>query len=456
MTLPDIVWPVEDTPDPTPADVGYILAIYTDYDPGGVVWRVSNDPAVAALLDSDGPGLLVDPITISRSVPQSDLWPLQPDPATATFTVVTPNAEDIDPIKIGANVAIYFDTPTSDVSPPYVEEFHGRVADVATTPGLYKVPVDGTTEIWHAQHTVTCVDYLADNAEDQVRWGVDYLSLPGGTDTISTTDLIDSIFDQLNMGDVVYEDYGGESPWPGSPFVRVPANTTDTGGLELLEQLLMQWALDDGTDNPARYVLDQNINLLGELDPDQPYVLRVAYKKLPATADDYLDAPDPDHMTVIDGNLCDLGSTTYAKRKYDGIRRVVAYPDSDSGGLSRIVADLGGSGPHPTIKIATTIVPGPTELIGHAQAHITDLAYLYLPPDVPRSRWAADQFLWRFYKAPAGSKMPPIGAPLSVAPIATHNTPTGLAWYTGRLVSYTFTLAGGRPVYELSLRDLGS
>jgi hypothetical protein len=452
MTLPYFTWPLGSTPDPDPPSVRYVVRVrLVDL----ASWIATNDPDFEPvyLPDEDEIGLLADPLTITRSLPQSDLFPLQPDPATATFAVVTPTAADLDTLALGSPVAITYWSPYIAFTPP-TEAFYGRVADVQVTPGEYLVGHDeaGDPIIWNALHQVTCVDYLADIAEDQITWGQDYLSLGG--DNMLTEDLVAEVWDQLGMGDLVYEEYDGETPWNTGPYVGVPNNTTDTGGAAFLEQLLAQWALDDDLTTPARYVLDQNIDAFTGLpDADQPYILRVAGKNLPATADDYLDPPDPDNLTVVDADHVDLGATTYTLRKYDGVTRVIAYPAEDSD-LPRMDAEHGSS-PHVTIKFASTIVQGPA-LIGAAIGHLARIATLYLPADVARNRYAADAFTWRLHAAPEGSFLPALGAPVAVDGIDAAWTPSGLTWFTGRLTGYTLTIATKRPVLEFTLRDVAS
>lgn len=450
--------------DPTRPVVTYWASVNV-HDVGYWVGTNLADPPTGIFgVPDDMIGVLADPFAVTRTLPQADLWPLQPDPATATFAVVVPAAGDLEALALGLTVTLRLQTPAGPFE-PVVEAFHGRIADVALQIGNYTVSDGaGGTETWHALYTVTCVDYLADHAEDQVRWGLDYLGLY--LPTVPIDWLLANLFDQAGMGDVVFEAYDGDTT-PPCPWVRVPDTTTETGVMALIETLLAQWALTGDTRGPARYVLDQNIDpSTGLPDVDQPYVFRLAFKNIDPAADDYLDAPDPAHMDVIDAGQVDLGATSYAVRKYDGIRRVIVYPGSilvpGDTPLDPAVATIAGT-PTPTVKIATLITVdsiyvggGAHGLLSDAQAWVDALADFYLPADVPRARWSAETFRWLFYAAPEGSTMPQLGATLAVDSIAAHWVPTGNTWFTGRLAGYTLTLAGRRPVIDLTLRDVAS
>ena len=463
MTLPDIPWPLGSAEDTPPPSVAYVVRVKLH---DIATWVVTNDPDLPwVFYPTDPIGVLADPLTITRSVPQSDLWPLQPDPATATFTVVTPTAADLADVKIGTRTSITYQSPPAAFS-AVTEAFYGRVADVQITPGEYLVghDEDGAPIYYAALHTITCVDYLAD-LEDQVRWGVDYYSLSRPTAPI--TYLLEDFFDQAGMGDLVFEAYDGDTT-PDSPWVRVPDDNTETGVREIIETLLAQWALTGDSRGPARYVIDQNVDpTTGLPDPDQPYAMRLAFKNIDPAADDYLDAPDPAHMTVIDAAHVDLGATAYTGRKFDAIRKVITYPSPPGSaawgvGLTRAAASLSGT-PGSTVKIATGITidstyvgGGATGLLSDAQPWIDDLADFYLPADVPRARYAADSFTWRLYAAPEGSFLPNLGDVLAVDGISAAWTPTGLTWFTGRLTGYTLTIATKRPTIDFTLRDVAS
>lgn len=379
--------------------------------------------------------------------------------------MVTPAAGDLEDVKLGSTVAITYRSPYVAFTPA-TEAFYGRVADVQTAPGEYLVGHDeGTGEpiYYAALHTITCVDYLAD-LEDQVRWGVDYYSLSRPTAPI--TYLLEDFFDQAGMGDLVFEAYDGDST-PESPWVRVPDDDTETGVRELIETLLAQWALTGDTRGPARYVLDQNVSGgTGLPDPDQPWLLRLAFKNIDPAADDYLDTPDPAHMSVIDADTVDLGATTYTLRKFDAVRKVIVYPSPPGSaawgvGLTKATEALAVTGS--VVKIPTLITidstyvgGGSTGLLSDAQPWIDALAEFYLPADVPRARYAADAFTWRLHAAPEGSFLPDLGEVVAVDGITADWTPTGLTWFTGRLTGYTLTIANKRPVLEFTLRDVAS
>lgn len=442
---------------------------------------------------------LADPVTISRSLPDVDLFPAQPNPAQATFSVVVPDAADLADVLESTEVAIHVYAPSGAATP--LESFHGRVSDVKAAPH----PL-GTV------YSYTCVDYLADLIEEEVVWE------EGATtfDTVLVQDLVDDLFAQVGLT-VGFS--GTPPPQPiglpfGDTYFRPPApGAGDVEGtfLAMLERFLSQWITadeprrvvitltngdatitgDPGTflpadvgrpifgnvsghippgttiasvtsdtsaemsaaalsnyatflanigvsewDNAYRLVLEQNITA-DALDPVTPYVLRPALR---AASVDPTTPPDPGEVLVVDGDYVESGSS-YSLNKRQAVRRIRVKYEGGSWVASY------GTGPLVTVKILSDLYDS-----GNAAL----VADFYLPDDVPRGRWVADTFTWRLDRDPSGTYLPALGDPVSISPVAAAWNPLGYTWFTGRLVDYTLTIAKGRHEVDFTLRDTAS
>lgn len=370
---------------------------------------------------------LADPVTITRSLPDVDIFPAQPNPAQATFSVIVPDALDLADVVESTEVAIHVYTPAAASSP--TESFHGRVTDAQARPH----PL-GTV------YTYTCVDYLADLVEETVNWEASYAN-----DYAQL--LIDDAFAQLGLA-VGYVE--GPPPFPlDPPFYSVsfeaPDPTTEPDGIDgafltMLERWLVQWVTVIDEEDPrglCRFVLEQHVTD-DALDPVTPYQLRPIFR---SSQVDPTETPDPADLLVIDGDYVETGST-YSLNKRQGIRRIrVLRPNS-----SPDIASHPGT-PKPTAVIDSDLTSG---------THGAYVAAFYLPDDVPRARWVADTFTWRIDKDPSGDYLPQLGEPVSISPIVAAWNPLGYPWFTGRLTSYTLTVASGRHSLSFTLRDTAS
>lgn len=127
---------------------------------------------------------LLDGLTVSWAMPDSELWPKQPDPQQLSFSLLADQASDFKVINIGTAVLLkVFTGLPGDL--PWIR-YGGRVSDLKGF--QVKVPgPDGPIEAW--QLDVQCVDLTADLAELTI--GGDLTSLlgpydPGGADPYLT------------------------------------------------------------------------------------------------------------------------------------------------------------------------------------------------------------------------------------------------------------------------------
>lgn len=126
---------------------------------------------------------VLDGLSVSWQMPPTDQWPAQPDPTTASLSLLTKGADDLDDLDIGslARILIYAGAinPATGLEVPAVG-FVGRVSDLRGRPTRVPVP-DGSPALadlgWIID--VTCVDLMADLADVNVAGSVDPLDTGG-------------------------------------------------------------------------------------------------------------------------------------------------------------------------------------------------------------------------------------------------------------------------------------
>lgn len=375
-------------------------------------------------------GVIRDGLTIDRGLPDSNLWPVAPTPASAKLEIIVSEAVELVDVEIGTPVAIEAYLPADAATP--TETFYGRVADVQAAPS----PL-GTV------YTLTCVDYLGDLLEEVVWSGA-------RTSAFLTSGSFDSFFTGFGMTPPAMPALG----FPTDRRNLSPALGDRLAPLDFIDRFLasnpQSWSGVRG-----RYVLAPVITD-GLLDPTTPWQLVPSYRDLPAGHPSYSDPPDPDDPAVIAAAFVET-SNAYALRKYDAVKRIdLTYTrwessSPDPGESVRTVSSaLSGW------TVATAIESTLHLIVGSGAVAPADVATFYLVTETSRARYSADTLRWRLHDDEPGRYLPDLGDYCAVDGIAARWNPNGNTWLVGRLNSYTLTLTGTRPVVDLTLRDPGS
>ena len=125
---------------------------------------------------------VLDGLSVSWQMPATDQWPAQPDPTTASLSLLTEDNQDLADLDIGSEARILIFTgaenPATGLEMPSVA-FVGRVSDLRARPVRVKpwtlFPAQGLG--WWVD--VTCVDLMADLADVNVAGTVNPLDTGG-------------------------------------------------------------------------------------------------------------------------------------------------------------------------------------------------------------------------------------------------------------------------------------
>lgn len=390
---------------------------------GSLGWTVTN---------TDDPDYgLMDGLKITRSTPDSDISPGQPNPAILSFGIVAETVGDIIPaLEVGLPIAagVWFPSTANDPA----ERFAGRVTDIDVTPHPRGVLIK-----------VTAADYLADLAEEP-----DYDGHTIGGIWL-TVGALDWVFDRYSMDTPPRLDLDGETSVsnPSTWFIKTGALT------EVLESYLAQWAgfwlTGDTGLITGRYVIapqleGDNTGISPDLDTADPYVfLPVA---VPRHQRLYRDAYE------ISGARVDVNGT-YTRTKADAVTAidVIYYDAADDDGGEPGESSVATSGTGKVRASLSTLLSDPTV------AGATAVAFR----PASDTDWRVDSFTWHLKGEPAGTYLPNpepnipgayLGGPVDITNLDTRWSPVGTT-YKGILAGYILTLERARPTVELDLRD---
>lgn len=404
-------------------DVAWTIRLYV----GSYTWTVNH-------LDAAAEDQVIDGLTITRSSPDTGLWPEQPDPATLTFGIRTPDIGTYDGLNIGDPVSLLY-----QVAGVCWERFDGRVADLVASPRA-----GGAGMILQ----VTCADYLADLNELLV--GV------GAWPAESSLARLSRILTSAPGGFTAPTD-----PDVNNPSVEARAGGSPVTAFAAADALLRQWFVTN-SHGSGRYVLKPLLSVdgvtgVGTLVGYGLGVHENTYpeRNLPARFG-FLPSSlvlsvlvTPGNPFVLDAGLVDL-ATTWTIRKGDAPNRVQV---SGSSGWS---VARPSSPPSPTI-LATL----DTDLVNSSDG--AAIAAYYLPVPLNGRQWSMDGVTWLAYGDdpghwPAESTGTALAAPdmignlVGIGRIPANTNPSGHTWYIAALDEYQFVMNRGRPRVGLTFR----
>ena len=445
----------------------------------------------------DGPTFgMGETVVITRTVPETDFWPTQPDPATAQFSLVLPAFPDDVPTLIGGSVALEVFTDLV-----MVESFYGRVGALTVAPLTLGPSHPGGPNRAAVELIYTCVDYLADLAEvvpdgqffddtTASRVGQILGNAEGATCTLYGSRWLTPPIDWPDGGP---PGYAGQLNFPTLP------ESADPMAARLAEVLFVAITNTENDDpflgDPAnvpkvgqfRYVAEPHIidglpETFPPFDPD-PRPVEGVFDMRPvrnrtettlATIEllpdgTYGIAPGPGGGGVIIDSCFVARSGTWERRKGKNVTQVVAELDA-------ITAEEVPAGGIPHGQVAR---PWPTGAppAGGAVAKVGGLRFtvvnpltgtdltkvirsigaMYLPaasgPD-----WGSGELVWHRSADPTGLDvlLPAVGDAVLVAVVNILDewAPLpGRTWVAGELVSNKFTITGGQVFTTLVLRE---
>jgi hypothetical protein len=407
-------------------------------DVGSHHWDVELSPTPGVVTDDILP---LDGLRIGWSVPQG-LWPMQPDPLSASLALNVPDARDVADLAEGDPVAIEVKLDPDDTVP--MAAFYGRVTDLRSTP---RADRDGVTI------SVVAIDYTPDTAPLE--------PLPDGFHPFAA----DTVMEVLQE---VWSDRPDLGDFPAWPTVIDPLVVEDQPGAEVreiidfqLRQAITGFASEafppySGTPD-GRLILAPNIDPATRVpDVDQPWAFDLVKKA---------SGFDP---FLVPGHLVETGSMVWQFQKGNGPTRVFV---TDGLGIKR-TAEHAGVGRHVTEELDSS-------LSGAQDSQA--MADFYLPSDAV-SRWRLETFrylvsrdpeadLADFYAnlfprhtvAPVADNLTrgacyghPIEideVPLHRIPLAGTGNPTDTRTITGRLSGAELTISGRHVSIDMQLRQ---
>lgn len=231
---------------------------------GEYTWHLVR-AAVQGSEISDGT-VVLDNLTFGWAMPDQALWPVQPNPMTATFAINVPEFPVLDDIDEGWAVAIEVGFEDGAHHPTFA--FYGRATDLVAVPrSRHRTGV-----------TISCaaVDYTVDPNE---------LSNYATADesAMAENSLLAAMWTELGLG---YDGMGPLPTWPLTPVADVAQpGPSGTPARALIDAVLLQ-AVDGGPS--ARAIFAPYIDSAGLLqhgadDPDFPKFVFDVLEKIPDT-----------------------------------------------------------------------------------------------------------------------------------------------------------------------------
>lgn len=408
---------------------------------GSYSWTVKDD-------DPAGYGL-AGPLSVTRSLPETDLAPMvQPNADTASFRVIVATTAALDQLQLGDPVTLrYFPSRVPAGTDKPTVEFMGRVSTLDAEPhdlGML--------------YTVGCVDYTADLGEGDM---VGTYAYPAETlDARVRRILADAGFNVpagVNL-------YGGSASLPivAQVAARPIAATT---ALELLTHTLAQFRLEftgfpavgvaklRQVTTPDAGVATYSSGPASRDDTAGPYWVQTVFRsptyqaplRVSLVGGVYLltgstAQSNPGGVIVVDAGRVTMG-TKFQQRKGDAVNAISVQSDSFAPQTAK------WAGVAQRIKAAVQ-----TELTSAADGALLATAYLTPVKPTQAALWVADTFTWLLDYEPTSTwGLPALGRGFMVVRVKGTWSPLEREWYVGQCSSVTFLLDGGVPSAVLGL-----
>lgn len=402
-------------------------------------------------------GVLVDPLTITRYVPDGDLAPNIQQRQEASVTILAEAASTYS-FGIGDPVAIV--VYTQNVTGGNSVTFYGRVAEVQAQP--HKLGV---------LYTLSCQDYVTDLAEPMVG-KVDYPS------ELSSVRLA-RVFAESGLGPLIVPSTGGSDPAVGA---RVAATAGPISLLDHTAEVLSGWfgqanlnELGAATPNVVQTFMELAPNITaGVLDATNPFQLVRIYARplgwapsarLPVSpaSPRKLTVTVSDTSPATGSQILDAGHVDFAPvftlRKGNALTRFTVQSTTIGGVVFYSTADWESGIPYYSASKAPLEVTVKSLLTLEAVAQIVAVLYRGQAPPSPTNQWVVGELLWRASRTESANWLPPslrqvltIGRVDAVNPVS--HSPTNQTWIAGNVSQLRFTIAGGQLNVAITLGPL--
>jgi hypothetical protein len=394
---------------------------HVDLDIGGLTWSIDKaDPADYGPLDG---------LRIGWRYPDSDIYPTQPEPVTATIRLLVADIADLVPtIDEGSPVTI-------EVTGAVTASFVGRVAEMEAVPVKRTF---GGVELFLMLVTFRCVDHTVDRAADQIGgelWPAE-----------DTTDRLARIFTAAGLTGTVIP--------AGDPVPVAEREAKADNAKNLIEHYLEQWPLVTASlPDPHRAILAPDGETLVEIP---------AY-----TTGGRLPAELQADGTLIINPVPPVGSTltpwlwnarqilfeaTWSRLKQNGATAVAV-----AGEQVGLIVDDSGVVPRVTATIDGADLTDPEDA--------ATLAHMYRANVDDNGAWVADGFTFLAYLdgSPLAETSPILdasnAADVLTGTVTIYNIPAtqnpahpGADWYAGTLSAAELTITDGKPYLTFTLR----
>ena len=435
--------------------------------------------------------VLLDGMSFDWSFPDANVWPVQPSPVTAKFSILAEDAADLDGIDRGTPVLIrVWAGYTLDGQEFDSVTFPGRVTDPVGTPVAFTHPVTGDdVDGWQLE--LTCVDIDADLAERS------YSFVPWNLIGPSSYAYVNRLFDSIG---VPRPDWGNGGQIDCEQRFNDRELDQGTNALQACADVLGAFA-DGGNRGPSsepsdrasyplyategwrRGIIHANTDDDGIVNPAVPYKIEWVTRRYglqpgigPAAPGEFGDTGDgygivltpPPASIVVGGVTIPVGNggvvasadyidygATWTRTKFDDPNRVnvpnTVSPVSNTGLPVYDWLNVAASSQQPgEAPIEATVAKN--RILRRYDAEF--VAEMYLGEvDDPGVLWAASGFKWYASEDPSwptGRALFPAcatwggySAPVVITDIPATQLPNGRRWYVGVLKAVTWTFNAG-------------
>jgi hypothetical protein len=445
--------------------------------------------------------VILDGLRLGWQFPDSTLWPVQPDPTVAAFSILAAQASDLVGIDRGTAVKVRVWAGVTLEGDDYdTVTFNGRVATAIGFPRKFPDPADiaagepDPTILDGWQLDLTAADATADTGERVI---AGYYQLQG----VSTWGNLNGRFKLAGVANPAWGN-GGD----GSPLLTLNEGLIDTTTLRAEAEKLLRSYADGGTitgdptipANHARYnaegwrrgILRPNLTATGDINTATPYRVEWVSRRYgllpgigPALPAEFVNlgggiygpllTPPPasvviggvtipvyDAAIVLDASTLDYGAS-WARTKYDDPNIVsvtnnapaTEWDPGDDWRAATATNQRSDEGP-----VAAAI----TDSLVYDLYAAQNAAAMYLDDtDNDEVVWFASGFRWyasRDPQWPVNRSLFPdtelwggYSAPVVITGIPTTQRPTDRDWYVGTPRAVTLTFERGEFSFDFDL-----
>lgn len=437
----------------------------------------SDDPAPTDYTTDGQPGLVLDGLKLTRKLPEDDVWPCQPTPATLTFQVAAATAAELAAmITKGSPVAFR------------LGQFGGVVWHAEEVFTGYVTTAIPEARGGYTVSTVTAVGWVT--ALGEVIIGDDPWPLEGAPNRISR--VFAQVFEHAPELPADWDyDRRSDEPPAGSHVAMTDADVDARPALEVLLETLACWPIGEFVNPSApdlgRYQLAEHFDTYDDDSTDGfggagvfTNLLHVDGWRIRGEPVATSDAPPGTLVELTPGGLWGIhlspaGSRAltagtvevpvrWAQRIGDipNTAVVTAHFEGYTAGQEKFTLRwaLPEAERKPRVRIARTV---PLEFATTDDATYQSgvdatfkLAMILIPNTVnPQTSWVADELTYRAeLEAGYSAWAFQLGHMITITDVDPDAHPAATPWIHGQTVAYTMTVSDGLPVVEFTLAPM--